>query len=342
MSDLQHEAYRPLVEDGWGLFPEDFRVKAPKGFNEAVRAAAQRLSPCQATSRNKRASSLTDACGRECSQKRIISEAPMSMQMTILAPLFSIAAIALILVGSSPTFAESTCGNLPALTEGSSKDVKVDYLMRRAFACVQEGKPPLSVEIFSEIISIDPENEAAYLNRGSAYLQTGQPDSAIADFSKAISFKPDGVQAWYNRGIAFILLRKFERGVADLGEVIRLQPNFACAYCNRGLGLVRNGDLEKAKADLDTGIQKDPNLPLCYYARGDLYFEERQYENAIADFTKGLKLTPNIEGLSKRGMAYERLGQHDKALEDFNEVLKIAPTFKDALDGVKRLSQGQN
>ena len=26
-------AYRPLVEDGWGLFPEDFRVKAPKGFN---------------------------------------------------------------------------------------------------------------------------------------------------------------------------------------------------------------------------------------------------------------------------------------------------------------------
>ena len=99
-----------------------------------------------------------------------------------------VAAIALILVGSPPTFAESTCGNLPSLTEGSSKDVKVDYLMRRAFACVQEGKPALSVEIFSEIISIDPENEAAYLNRGSAYLQTGQPDLAIADFQQSHQF----------------------------------------------------------------------------------------------------------------------------------------------------------
>ena len=42
MSDVQHEAYRPLIEDGRGIFPEDFRVKAPRGFNEAVRAAARR------------------------------------------------------------------------------------------------------------------------------------------------------------------------------------------------------------------------------------------------------------------------------------------------------------
>lgn len=36
------DAYRPIIEDGRGIFPEDFRVKAPLGFNEAVRAAAQR------------------------------------------------------------------------------------------------------------------------------------------------------------------------------------------------------------------------------------------------------------------------------------------------------------
>ena len=36
-----HEAYQPIIADGRGIFPEDFRVKAPKGFNDAVRAAAQ-------------------------------------------------------------------------------------------------------------------------------------------------------------------------------------------------------------------------------------------------------------------------------------------------------------
>ena len=31
MSDLAHEAHRPIIEDGRGIFPEDFRVKAPLG-----------------------------------------------------------------------------------------------------------------------------------------------------------------------------------------------------------------------------------------------------------------------------------------------------------------------
>ena len=26
MNDVQHEAYRPVIEDGWGIFPEDLRV----------------------------------------------------------------------------------------------------------------------------------------------------------------------------------------------------------------------------------------------------------------------------------------------------------------------------
>lgn len=42
MIEPTHEAYLPGIEDGRGIFPEDFRVKEPLGFNEAVRAAARR------------------------------------------------------------------------------------------------------------------------------------------------------------------------------------------------------------------------------------------------------------------------------------------------------------
>jgi len=41
-SDVQHEAYLPIIEDGRGIFPEDLRVKAPRGSREAIAAAAQR------------------------------------------------------------------------------------------------------------------------------------------------------------------------------------------------------------------------------------------------------------------------------------------------------------
>jgi hypothetical protein len=36
-----YDAYQPIIAGGRGIFPEDFRVKAPLGFNDAVRAAAQ-------------------------------------------------------------------------------------------------------------------------------------------------------------------------------------------------------------------------------------------------------------------------------------------------------------
>ena len=39
---MQPEAYRPVIEDGRGSFPEDLRVKAPRGSREAIAAAAQR------------------------------------------------------------------------------------------------------------------------------------------------------------------------------------------------------------------------------------------------------------------------------------------------------------
>ena len=34
------EAYRPIIEDGRGRFPEDLRVKAPRGARAAIAAAA--------------------------------------------------------------------------------------------------------------------------------------------------------------------------------------------------------------------------------------------------------------------------------------------------------------
>ena len=35
-----HEAYRPIIDDGRGRFPEDLRVKAPRGARAAIAAAA--------------------------------------------------------------------------------------------------------------------------------------------------------------------------------------------------------------------------------------------------------------------------------------------------------------
>jgi hypothetical protein len=36
-----HEAYQPLMDDGRGRFPEDLRVKAPRGVRAAIAVTAE-------------------------------------------------------------------------------------------------------------------------------------------------------------------------------------------------------------------------------------------------------------------------------------------------------------
>ena len=44
MSNVQHEAYQPVIEDGRGVFPEDLRVKAPRGAGNAIEIAASKCN----------------------------------------------------------------------------------------------------------------------------------------------------------------------------------------------------------------------------------------------------------------------------------------------------------
>ena len=138
--------------------------------------------------------------------------------------------LALFLSPAVMSAAPIACGSIPPFPEGMSQEKQIAVLLRRAIACVQEGRPDLSIEIFSEVIGLDPGNEVAYLNRGNAYLQTRQFDLGISDFSHAISLEPRSSEAWYNRGVAFVAMQRYQQGIADLSEAIKLKPDFARAY----------------------------------------------------------------------------------------------------------------
>ncbi len=247
---------------------------------------------------------------------------------------------ALILTPIAGAVAEQlTCDGFPYLDDTLSKDQRGKMLVEHGGICLREGKPLRSVSLFSELIGLEPDNMEAYLRRGVAYVQSGQTDLAIADFSHVISRTPEIVEAWYDRGAAFAARGQYEQAISDLTESIRLEPQFAQALCTRGFALLRKGDYDRALADLSTGIRQDPNVALCYYARGEVLFIKADYRKAVDDFTRGLRLKANVEGLTKRGEAYERLGNKEKALSDFRAALQLAPSFQRAREGINRLSE---
>jgi len=219
-----------------------------------------------------------------------------------------------LLLSHTPLAAQSVfCDSVPPLVQvGITKEQRLDSLLRMPIACVRPGKPDFAVDIFSTMITIDPGNESAWLNRANAYLQTRQLSLGIADLSHVISVRPSFATVWCNRSTAFLAQRKYERALADFGQTLRLRPSFTRAYCNHGRALIRKGEYDMALDDLNKGLEKDPDLTLCRFARGDVYFLKTDYQKAVEDYTIGLAVKPNIEALSRRAEAYEKLGEKQK------------------------------
>jgi len=60
-----------------------------------------------------------------------------------------------------------------------------------------------TIEIFSEVIELNPKCANAYNDRGAANYVLGKCDKSIKDFTKSIELDPNNPGHYYNRGNAY-------------------------------------------------------------------------------------------------------------------------------------------
>jgi tetratricopeptide (TPR) repeat protein len=115
------------------------------------------------------------------------------------------------------------------------------------------------IEDYTWIIRLDPNNAAAYYNRGNRYFKLGNWYS----------------EPWPRRGWD----DAYNRAIADYTQVISLVPNSAAAYLQRG----------NAYHNLGIGINNEVRR-LFGYNSSDGY---DNYDRAIADYEMALRIDPN-------------------------------------------------
>jgi len=157
-----------------------------------------------------------------------------------------------------------------------------------------QGQYVLAVEEYTQVIEIDPEQAAAYHNRGLAYSRLGDADRAIADFSKALSIQEDA-DTYVLRGDAYRLTDDYDRALADFDRALELNPDYADAYRLRGLAYAMQDDLDLAMTDLEKAIALNPRDAEAYFLCGLIHIDRAEREDAVADLNKALELGLNPE-----------------------------------------------
>jgi len=183
----------------------------------------------------------------------------------------------------------STTFIVPSENKGSGSEPALDSA--RDACDNQSGE--VAITGCTTLINNNPNDEAAYYNRGIEYANKDDHDKAIADFSKAISIKPDYARAYNSRGFSFYVGKDdYSHAISDYTKAIDLDSHLASALVNRGNVYRHILAYAVALKDLNAAIGLNPKSNLAFYFRAEVYEGLDRKDDTIADYRQALVIDP--------------------------------------------------
>ena len=143
-----------------------------------------------------------------------------------------------------------------------------------------------------KLLSLYPESDAAYYQRGWNKFFAGDEEGAIEDFTMSATLDPEDAYSYVARGDVYSKQGKAELAKADYMKVIEIENSpekYDCIhYAFQGLG-----ETEKAIAAIDTIIARDKDNKGNYYDAACLYSRMKNKEKALEYLEKCLEMGYN-------------------------------------------------
>ncbi len=219
-----------------------------------------------------------------------------------------------------------------------------------------------ALNIYNDVIKLNPKMALAYSNKSYIYDMKGEYDQASEGHKKAIDIDPKNSYLYYFRGKFFYKHKKYNLAAKDYLRILELDPNnnnahvglgniysskgkfdgairhytnaIRCnlkdckAYLYRGYTYIDKNEFELAKNDFYSTLKLDPSYYCAYNGIGLIHNLKGEYEFAIKYFSKAIEIhSHNYEALFGRGFAYYRKGEYKLALSNINKSIAINPSL---------------
>ena len=174
-----------------------------------------------------------------------------------------------------------------------ARQLNADLRLEKGNTLYFTGNYEHAIIYYGNVLKLFPNNETAYINRGTAYAKKGLFIEAIDDFSKAIEIDPKNSVAYNKRGFTWEKRGYYNRALEDFDKALNINPYNLYALNNRGCLWIVKGELDKAVNDFNKILKLDKKNDTAYYNRGCVWIEKKKIKKALNDVQKALKLKPD-------------------------------------------------
>ena len=169
-------------------------------------------------------------------------------------------------------------------------DQLITTLIKDGRTCIREYRYVEAIELFTEVLDINPGLSQGYNFRGIARRKIGEIDLAIEDYNMALHLNENYVEALNNRGVALDKKGDHDLAISDFTQAIDIDSNNAHTYNNRATAYSNKGEYNLTLEDCTRAIQVDNKMADAYVNRGVAKVLLGLNDDAEADFESASNL----------------------------------------------------
>ncbi|HKC25788.1 MAG TPA: tetratricopeptide repeat protein [Thermoanaerobaculia bacterium] len=196
-------------------------------------------------------------------------------------------------------------------------------LHNRARVHLAMDQPEGALADYGTLLSLEPSNSEAHLDRGILLQRLGHAHEALEDYDAAVLWSPPYVEAYFDRALLLRALGREDDALADLGHVLAIEPSHSAALLERAGLLYERGELADAREDVGRLLAIDPHDAKAWSLTGLLEMAARHWADARAAFDRALARDEHEHTARiNRATLLVREGDVAGALRDLDAVLE--------------------
>jgi len=215
------------------------------------------------------------------------------------------------------------CQNFPSSIEIRKLLGNIHFLLRN----FEE-----SIQLFDQVISLNPNDAEAIFNLGILHLQTNQLKISEEYLKHYLSINPNDYVGWITFSEIHFKLKEYKKSIFDCDTAIKINSNFPESWLHKGNAYTGLKQYKEAVYCYDHAINLNPMFFDAFNNKGFALGELNQFTDAITAIDKAIAIkSDSFQAWFNKGNIFLKLNQHTEALNCYNKSIALNPYFDKAV-----------